>query len=629
MRQMEPGKRRILYVDDEKENLTNFKYVFRRDYEIHLALSADEAYRIMQRHDIHVVIADQRMPGETGVEFLERIVPQHPNTVRIILTGYSDIESVIHAINRSKIYYYLQKPWHEDEMRMVIDNALQYFRSRNETKRLLAGLKQTSDTLGQEIAGLRQQVTEKTKLLDEIRSSREQLQVSEERLRAIFDAAQDSIFVKDRSLKYTHVNPSMLRLFQVRPDQIIGRTDDRLLHDGLPENLKSIETRVLAGQPMEAEYTIEVHGSQVVLSSTRTPLRDAFGAIVGLCGILRDITGRRPCVPTGEPFESPQYVSKSMTSAMERLLLAARSDSTVLFLGESGSGKDFLAKYLHDQSRRAGGPFYAINCAALPTELAESELFGHEPGAFTGSRGRKRGLVELAEGGTLLLNEIGELAWPIQAKLLAFLDTKSFTRVGGEKPVVVNARIVAATNRDLRSDVESRKFRQDLFYRLNVLPILVPPLRNRMEDLSILVRDLLTRLSFRLGLSEAPPLEPDALGLLNSYSWPGNVRELENVLERALILSGTGTITKSALVLSQDGDRDGGTAQATALQDWDRLDGSRLNELVDRAKQSLIADGLRRCNGNVTKTAELLGISRGSLKHYMSRLKISSVTFRK
>jgi len=505
-------------------------------------------------------------------------------------------------------------------MRMVIDNAVLLYRSGTETNRLVESLRQNSNALGREVARLQQQVGEKTRLLDEIRSSREQLQVSEERLQVIFDATQDCIFVKDRSLRYTHLNPSMLKLFHIQPNEIIGQTDDRLVHDGLAENLGNLESRVLAGQSIEAEYTIEVNGTSLVISSTRTPMRDTSGNIVGICGILRDVTGRRPHTPSAN-VGSCQYVSESMKSALRQVLLAAGSDSTVLFLGESGSGKDFLARYLHDQSRRSGGPFYAINCAALAADLVESELFGHEPGAFTGSRGRKRGLVELAEGGTLLLNEIGELAWPIQAKLLTFLDTKSFTRVGGEQSVTVNARIVAATNKDLRQEVESGKFRQDLFYRLNVFPIVVPALRHRIEDVPVLVGDLVTRLSARFGLADIPCLEPDALRLLGAYHWPGNVRELENILERALILSGTGVITSSALALSQEGNREADSARDDGLF-VSLSDGCRLNDVVDQTKQSLISEGLRRCDGNVTKAASLLGISRGSLKHYIRRLNI-------
>jgi transcriptional regulator with PAS, ATPase and Fis domain len=311
-----------------------------------------------------------------------------------------------------------------------------------------------------------------------------------------------------------------------------------------------------------------------------------------------------------------------MKSALRLILLAARSDSTVLFLGESGSGKDFLARYLHDNSPRSGGPFFAINCAALSPDLVESELFGHEPGAFTGCAGRKRGLVELAEGGTLLLNEVGELALPIQAKLLTFLDTKGFTRVGGEQSVSVNARIVAATNKDLTKEVQSGGFRKDLYYRLNVFPIAVPSLRERIEDFSILVPELLARLGAQFGLGDVPVVQSDAMEALVSYHWPGNVRELENVLERALILSGTDTITKRALTLSE-----GDTPKLEGKSNEEFIgslsDGLSLNQKLDRTKEFLISRELRRCEGNVTKAAAMLGISRGSLKHYMGRLQIS------
>ncbi|MEJ2716082.1 MAG: sigma 54-interacting transcriptional regulator [Deltaproteobacteria bacterium] len=620
MSQTLSDKPRILYVDDERENLVNFKYVFRKSYEIHLALSGEEAYEVLKQHDIQLVIADQKMPEETGVEFLERIAPEYPHAIRIILTGYSDINAVVHAINRSKIYYYLQKPWNEDEMRLVVDNALHAYRSNMEQTDLLDGLKQARDELGKEVTRLRRQVEEKTRLLEEIRKSGEQLKISEERLSAIFEAAQDCIFVKDKSLRYTHLNPSMLKLFRVESGEIIGRTDERLLGEDLANNLRSLEARVLAGQPMEAEYTVELNGSHVVLSSTRTPVRDASGSIVGICGILRDVTDRRQKVSCSRSAIQ-KYTSPTMKSALRHVLLAARSDSTVLFLGESGSGKDFLARYLHDNSPRSGGPFFAINCAALSPELVESELFGHEPGSFTGCTGRKRGLVELAEGGTLLLNEIGELALPIQAKLLAFLDTKRFTRVGGEQSVAVNARIVAATNKDLTKEVQSGGFRQDLYYRLNVFPVVVPSLRDRIEDLAVLVPDLLSRLAAQFGLSTIPLLEPHAMEALAGYHWPGNVRELENVLERALILSGSDVIAQRALTVSQEEQAEfGGSSSEEFVVSLS--DGLSLNHVLDQTKQFLISQGLRRCEGNVTKAAAMLGISRGSLKHYMSRLQI-------
>ena len=208
--------------------------------------------------------------------------------------------------------------------------------------------------------------------------------------------------------------------------------------------------------------------------------------------------------------------------------------------GESGSGKDFLARYIHAHSRRHSGPFFEINCAALSHELVESELFGYEPGAFTGARGRKRGMVELAEGGTLLLNEIGELPLEMQAKLLTFFDSKSFLRVGGEKRVFVNIRLIAASHRDLRDEVCQGRFLKALYYRLNVFCIRVPSLRERLEDIPILVGELMERLASDMHVSRIPRFGQVHMDALARRTWPGNVRELRNVLERALIMWDSG-----------------------------------------------------------------------------------------
>ena len=207
-----------------------------------------------------------------------------------------------------------------------------------------------------------------------------------------------------------------------------------------------------------------------------------------------------------------------MRSTLRSARLAAQTDTIVLLTGESGAGKDHIARYIHDHSKRAHGPFFSINCAAVSPELAESELFGYESGAFTGSKGPKRGLLELAEGGTILLNEIGELSPSLQAKLLTFLDTRQFTRVGGVKLFTVNARLIAATNRNLEKEVKHNRFRQDLFYRLDVFSIEVPPLRQRTEDIPGLVGDMVADLSSKLGLDSVPQIDPKALKALGSLS---------------------------------------------------------------------------------------------------------------
>ena len=309
--------------------------------------------------------------------------------------------------------------------------------------------------------------------------------------------------------------------------------------------------RVLQGETIEEEHTRQVNGAPMTFLETRSPLRDDAGDIVGIFTVSRDITERRR-IEFSASESDVAYPSEAMRSTLALAHAAAQKDSTILLLGESGSGKDYLAGYIHNHSKRAGGPYFSVNCAAIASQLAESELFGHEKGSFTGAQGRKRGLLELAEGGTLLLNEIGELSLPLQAKLLTFLDTKKFTRVGGEKEISVNARLIAATNRDLQKEVEAGRFRNDLFYRINVMTITVPALRERREDLPILTREILSQLHAELRFAAPPSIDGAAIELLKNYDWPGNVRELRNVLERAAILSKDGAIDLAGLQLRMD-----------------------------------------------------------------------------
>jgi len=284
-------------------------------------------------------------------------------------------------------------------------------------------------------------------------------------------------------------------------------------------------------------------------------------------------------------------------------------------LGETGSGKDWLAKYIHNHSDRAADPYLALNCAAIAPNLAESELFGHEKGAFTGAAGRKRGALELGEGGTLLLNEIGELALPLQSKLLTFLDMKQITRVGGEKEVRVNVRIIAATNRNLEKEVEEGRFRRDLFYRLNVLAITVPPLRERREDIPVLAQAIISQLATHMQLTLVPALDAAMMDALAQYDWPGNVRELKNVLERALILRER---KDSALMLP---------ALCQTRPDEDdvlkvRFRGRTLHDVTDEITRSMCWDALQQCNGNKKEAARILGIARDSLYRYLKEFGI-------
>ncbi|MFH1113050.1 MAG: sigma 54-interacting transcriptional regulator [Pseudomonadota bacterium] len=443
---------------------------------------------------------------------------------------------------------------------------------------------------------------------------------SEDRFRAVFETAQDCIFIKDRDFVYSHVNQAFLKALERSEDQVVGKTDNDLFPMNEADYIRDLELRVMEGQVMEASYNLSTRRQPKTFHCIRVPLRQTSGETIGICGIARDVTEQK-ALERRCPHPVGQFGSVVMEATLEHLRLAAASDSIVLLLGESGSGKDFLAKFLHDHSRRSGGPYFAINCAAPAASVAESEFFGHEPGSFTGSRGRKRGLLEMAEGGTLLLNEIGELSQELQAKLLTFLDTHSFTRVGGEKNVKVNTRIVAATNRNLESEMAAGRFRQDLFYRLNVMAVRVPSLRERKEDIPFLTRDLVESLSRKLGRAVPPAVDDSALEVLAQYEWPGNVRELRNILERALILCRSDVIKAEHVSVPKTRQRTE-TNEKEIPVSVNLTDHKNMNEALESAKRLMIVSALRRCKGNVSAAARLLGISRDALRYHKKALEI-------
>jgi PAS domain S-box-containing protein len=453
---------------------------------------------------------------------------------------------------------------------------------------------------------LRREITRRTR-------TQQALKQSEERFRAIFETATDCVFIKDPALRYVLVNPRMLSLLDLPASRVIGARDEELFDSEAARHLRQVDLRVLAGQTIEEEHRRPIRGNPMTFLDIRAPMRDAGGQVTGICGISRDITERRK-TRAAPIYSGYDYPSAAMQATLAQARTAARTEAIVLLTGESGSGKDHLARYIHECSGRAGGPFYAINCAAIPAELAESELFGHESGAYTGARRRKRGLLELAEGGTLLLNEIGELPLPLQAKLLTFLDTRTFTRVGGETSVTVNARLLAATNRRLVEEVAKGRFREDLYYRLNVLSIRVPPLRQRHEDLPLLVHRMLAQLAGELQLDTAPGVPEAELETLARYSWPGNVRELRNALERAMIVA-EGTGLKFDFLespVSADAQTSGWSVPFPP--------NPSLPQAVAQIRRRLVQEALARSGGRQQEAARLLGVSRFTLRRQLKAL---------
>jgi two-component system nitrogen regulation response regulator NtrX len=299
--------------------------------------------------------------------------------------------------------------------------------------------------------------------------------------------------------------------------------------------------------------------------------------------------------------EAPRMIGRSAVfqQAVRQATQVARSDVAVLLAGESGTGKELLAAHIHRESPVASGPFVKVNCAAIPTELIESELFGHEKGAFTGAASLRRGKFELADGGTIFLDEVGDLHEASQAKLLRVLQDGELQRVGGEQPVRVAVRVVSATNRRLDELIAAGRFREDLFYRLSVVPIRVPALRERLEDLAELVSYFLAEFSARNNFRPRE-IDPEVVRVLAEYRWPGNVRELRNVVERMAILSAEDRITVEAIPIEIRQPQ--GARAATGLQ-----------EVRDTAERDRIRQALDQTDWNVAGAARLLGTERTSL----------------
>jgi DNA-binding NtrC family response regulator len=333
--------------------------------------------------------------------------------------------------------------------------------------------------------------------------------------------------------------------------------------------------------------------------------------------LAREVEALRTEVGLRYSFEHIVGTSAKVQAVLRTVSRVAPLKTTVLITGESGTGKELIAKALHYHSPRAHKPMVTINCAAIPENLLESELFGHERGAFTDAYAKKLGQFELADQSTLFLDEIGEMNPGTQAKILRVLEQAEFTRIGGSQPVRVDVRVIAATNRDLYEGMRDGSFRSDLFYRLNVVSVHLPPLRDRRDDIVPLIRHFLKEKSEQLGLPQKQ-FSNEALDLMLQYAWPGNVRELENLIERALVLS------QGPMMLIEDLPQylNVGNGRAHPVQQSVLRGETRLSEAVDQFEQELIRHALAQAENNQTRAAELLGTTRRILKYKMDKLGI-------
>ncbi len=467
---------KILYIDDEPNNLLVFEALLCDRFQVFTANNTMEASQLLASEPIAVVITDHRMPDETGLDFIVRIQPEYPDVVFMILSGFADFEITIRAINSGHVYRFMQKPWLEQELIIDINNALEKCNFTKKNKQLLVDL----ETQNAELKQLKQ-------LLEEENSY-------------------------------------------------------------LKTEIKTVKN---------------------------------FDFIIS--------------------------EDEAMLQILEKIEQIAESEAPVLILGETGTGKELIARAVHDISNRSTAPFICVNCAAIPETLFESELFGHEKGAFTGAIATKKGKFELAQNGTLFLDEIGELPLNMQAKLLRAIQEKSIERVGGSHLINLNIRIVAATNVNLEAKVADKSFRSDLFYRLNVFPIDLPPLRKRINDIPILLNFFLIKYNKKYH-RQIKMVSNKTISLLKNYEWPGNIRELENIIERAVITAKDNILSIEYLVPRGSYESD------------------KASEKMEDVERNHITQILDKCSWKVSGTdgaSERLGLNRTTLLSRMKKLNIN------
>lgn len=433
-------------------------------------------------------------------------------------------------------------------------------------------------------------------------------------LESVFDQLSDALVLYDPEFRITGVNRSAEKLFGMSSEELLGKHCQEIFKCSLCEP----GCGVLVGlnqPPTSPNCTVRLHtdnGMERLVVMRTSQMFSDDGNLTGVVATIKDIT--EEAAPQKREVIGDSGAMREVMNFVRRV--AASEATTILLEGENGTGKDLIAKTLHYQSLRQAEPFIAINCAAIPETLLESELFGYEKGAFTDARQQKRGIFELADRGTLFLDEIGEIPLMLQAKLLRVLEDQTFRRLGGLKDIKLDLRVVAATNKNLREAVREGAFRQDLYFRLNVIQIHIPPLRDRTEDILPLTRFFIEHYNKKFkrsieGVSDA------AARLLLSHDWPGNVRELRNAIERSMILEESSLITPPSLPIAiSRPETDGHTPPVAPIEI--PTDGLSLED----NERSLLAKALEKTNGNQTQAARLLRITRDTLRYKMKKFNL-------
>ena len=553
----------IMIVDDDPENLRVLGAMLSRNgYVVRSFLSGGAALRSAATEPPDLILLDIRMPEMDGFE----VCAQLKTTIALkdipvlFLSAIDETEGKVRAFSLGGADY-ITKPFQADEVLARVQTHLSVAklssRLRTLNQQLEQRVRERTAELEASNLSLNQQIEERLE-------AERKLQVSEENYRRIVTTANEGIATTDETFRIVYVNEEMASMLGGSVRDLVGR---KSLDFILEEDRQSIEEQFrnrIHGAKGVYECRIQRLDGQIIWGNvSAAPIMDRYNKFLGSVALFFDITERKQReielqhaykeitrlknqleadkvylqeeIKLEHNFEQIIGNSDPIKYALFRLEQVAKTDSAVIILGETGTGKELVARALHSTSERAARPLIKVNCATLPEQFIESELFGHVKGAFTGADSDRQGRFELADGGTLFLDEIGELPATLQAKLLRVLQDGEFEKLGDSRTIKTDVRLITATNRDLEALVKEGKFRNDLWYRLNVFPITLPPLRDRKDDIPLLVNHFIQQIRKRIGtqISEVPQ---SVLDELTAYEWPGNVRELEHVLERSLII---------------------------------------------------------------------------------------------
>jgi len=566
-------------IDDEpiiRDLLTDF--LMSKGYEVNTAKSGKEGFEILKNQPTKLIILDLDMPDMNGQAFLENLTPRigTPYSV-IVLTGHGTDEAVKNCFKLG-IHSFLRKPVNLFELEGQINRNIE--------------LIDYSEKLKEHTQRLKREIEEKEKALDLLTST--------------FEGMAEGVIAFDDGFLIQMISSKACSILNLSEDQAIGKAAASILGTEVAGAGGVFMESVKYKQEISSENSrlLSPSGSIIHASVVIKPIKGATSDICWLMFIRdRREEERQSREKSGGVFFGKMIGGDpKMKEIFELVENVASSSASILIQGESGTGKELVAKEIHDRSRRAQQPFQVVNCAAIPANLLESEFFGHEKGAFTGAHKKRMGRFELANTGTLFLDEVADIPFELQVKLLRVLQEQKFERVGGTRSISVDVRIISATNRDLSQMVSEKKFRDDLFYRLDVVSIKLPKLHERMSDLPLLIPHFIKMLNEKEG-RKVKSFSAAAMQMLFSYHWPGNIRELMNVVEYAVAVS-NGTILKPEHLPSKI---------------LDTLNPVNDSEHEPLSEKHAIKQALKDSSFKKGKTAALLGISYSTLYRKMQK----------